>query len=303
MRVACFALVVLVAGCLAPGSSVPAPSDAARGGLVGVAGEVVPVVIRMPGYEASGLLATPATGSSGVLVVVAHHLGGTARDFEPLLARLAAEKGAWGIAMEFEGARDAWKIRSGADESIAAALAMQRAHPSIERTILYGFSMGGAVGGVAIAEAPAGTFDYWIEGAGVMDLAAEWAEQPLFQRGIEEETGGSPATAADAYAERSPISRVEEIAAAGLSRVFIVHGAADPVVPFEQAERMFRALGDAGVPVSLYVAPPPALHDAGFSLVWPLIEHRVDELPDPAEPRVRGTVDPSTNEFDPSDVG
>jgi recombination protein RecR len=78
--------------------------------------------------------------------------------------------------------------------------------------------MGGEVSGMAAAEAPPGTFDYWLDGAGVTDLAHFWLEVPGLRGVIEAETGGTPDEVPEAYTARSPAVRGADITAQGLAR-------------------------------------------------------------------------------------
>lgn len=270
------------------------------------------------GAKATGLALVPASEPT-TLVLVAHGWGGDAESHRPDLERLA-EEGALAVAMDFRGERGAYKVRTGIEDTNAAALAMQAEYPEIDRTLLYGWSLGGEIALLAPITAPPGTYDHVFVGAGVSDLESFWHEAPLARPAIENETGGPPTTAADEYDVRSPHLRAGELADKGLTRVFLVHAAADWPVPVEHAERMYTALQEAGIPVSYYVVTKDnadvclvtvcqpttvvAGHDAGnFRLMRPLIEHRIDRLPDRAEPALRGTYDGETGEYEPSDVG
>jgi dienelactone hydrolase len=274
--------------------------------------------LQVDGEEATGLVAVPQ-GVPTTLVLVAHGWGGDAALHRPDLEAMAAH-GALAAAMDFRGPTMAFKVMAGVADTNAAALALQREYPEVDRTMVYGWSMGGEVALLAPLAVPPGTYDYVFSGAGVMDLTTFWHEWPLARPAIENETGGTPAEASAAYGDRSPEVRAGAIAQRGLARVFLVQAAADSTVPLEHAERVFAALQEAGQPVSYYVVTKdrtdvclvsqcqpqtlPAGHDAGqFRLLRPFIEHRIDRLPDPAQPAVRGTYDGETGEYDPSDVG
>ena len=269
------------------------------------------------GGRATGLLAVP-DGEPKALVVVAHGWGGDAAGHQPDLEALAG-MGALAAAMDFRGERSAFKVQAGVEDTLAVTRALQAEYPAVARTMLFGYSMGAEVALLAAMQAP-GTYDYVFAGSGVADLEAFWSSSPLAQPAIEEETGGSPARVPEAYAQRSPVLHATALAGAGVQRVFLLHAAADAVVPVEQAERMYRALADAGQPVSFYVmakgrvhecaaglcltVPTAANHEAGlFAFMRPFIEHRVAGLPDPAERVVRGTYDGHTGAYEPSDVG
>ena len=61
------------------------------------------------------------------------------------------------------------------------------------------------------------------------------------------------------YAQASPISYIS----ADDPPVLLVHGDADPIVPFDQSERLYEALNNAGVPVEL-IRMPEAGHGASI---------------------------------------
>ena len=312
---AVLAIATLLAGCTA-GADSASPASAGPG-------RVDPFEVEVAGEPARGLVAIPA-GVPTTLVVLAHPWATGAELFRPDLERLAGT-GVLGVAMEFRGEADSFKVAAGVADTVAATLALQAAYPSVDRTLLYGWSMGAEIAFLAVADAPAGTFDYVFDGAGVTDLAALWHAFYAARPFIEAETGGTPTEVPSEYAWRSPIERVADLEGKGVARFFIVHGAGDAPVPVEQAERMYSRLSEAGLPVSYYVvttneepwlctpvvtvcAPTPpkgvANHEAGgLRLMKPFLDHRIDRLPDPAAPAMRGTYDGDTGRYDPSDVG
>ncbi len=227
--------------------------------------------------------------------------------------------------MEFRGESDAFKIETGVQDTVAATLDLQAKHPTIDQTLLYGWSMGGGIALLAVAQAPPDTYDYVFEGAGVTDLTTLWVAFVGAQPFIEDETGGTPFQVPDAYAQRSPIDRVDDLQGKGVTRYFIIHGAGDTPVPVEQAERLYSRMAEAAMPVSYYLvtadkdawvctpaiilcAPTPpvglANHEAGgLRLMQPFLDHRIDRLPDPPAGPVRGTYDGNAGTYEPSDVG
>lgn len=274
--------------------------------------------LPVAGGLATGLVAVPH-GEPQALVAVAHGWGAEARSHRRDLQAIA-DGGALALAMDYRGPQGAFKVQAGVEDTVAATLAMQRLHPDVHLTMLYGWSMGGEVALLSVVAAPPGTYDYVFSSAGVMDLASFWHEEPLARAAIENETGGPPTEVPAAYESRSPVLHAQAIAAAGVRRVFLLHGAGDWIVPVEHAERGYQALADAGQPVSYYAVTKDesgacaaelclsfetaAGHDAGrYELVRPLVEHRLDGLPDPDEAAVRGTYDAATGKYDPSDVG
>jgi pimeloyl-ACP methyl ester carboxylesterase len=311
---------VALSGCAGQAHPIDGQADGEAGSLARLAHEpgVHPFVLMVGEEAASGYVGVPVGGTASTLVVLAKAFGEAAKDWVPLMQELAGQ-GHLAVAMEYRGSTapwpdPAWKVAAGAQDTLAATLALQALHPEVDRTVLYGVSMGGEVSGLAVAHAPPGTFTYWLEGAGVMDLASEWAELPLFRPMIEAEAGGRPDQVPVAYQGRSPVHTVPSIARQGLTRVYLVHGQGDVVVPAEQGERMYQALRRAGVPVTYYgiVAEPnapacaplvlacapvllpagPANHDAGWSAAMRRILHdRIDGRPDTTAPAVRVLFD------------
>ena len=249
---------------------------------------VTDYVVAVDGEDATGRLALPA-GDPTVLVVICHGYGGTARGFDGRLASVA-NRGWAGVAMDYRGAQSAWKVGTGWRDTVAATLDLQARYPGIQRTIVWGISMGGEVSGLAVAYAPPGTYDYWVEDSGVENLAEEWATVPGFRPAIEAETGGTPADVPDAYRERSPLAQTAGIAAQGLRRAFVNHGAGDTVVTPTQAQEMAAALADAGVPVSAYTWTGTG-HVGGWGFEQVL--EKALGLPDWAEPVIEGVIGPS----------
>ena len=310
-------VVLVVSGC------------AGRGWTSGSAAEPWPTAriesLELPvaGEEAHGLVGVPAAPPT-TLVVLAHPWGVGAEVFRTDLEAMAAD-GILAVAMEFRGPPDAFKVRAGVEDTVAATLALQAQHPTVDRTLLYGFSMGGEVALLAAAAAPPGTYDYVFSGAGVTDLEHLWHSFLYVRPFVERETGGTPAEVPGEYAARSPVDRVADLRDRGVQRFFLVHGAGDAPVPVEQAERLYDVMAREGLPVSYYVVTTnrdpwvctPVLtvcagsapmgvanHEAGgLRLMRPFIDHRIDRLPDPAERAVRGTYDGDAGTYEPSDVG
>lgn len=308
--------VLLLAGCATPAPS--ASVDPVADLLLPTEPGVHEITLLVNGSEATGVYGVP-DAPSRALVVFAHGLGGD-HDYVSAVVADVRALGAYAIGMDYRGAVDAYKVKAGVEDTLAATYAVLAEHPEIDIVVAYGHSMGGEITGAAIAQAPAGTFTHWVDGSGVMDLADEWLKMPAFQPIIEAETGGRPMDVPAEYAARSPLFLVDDIKGKGLSRAYIVHGVGDLIVPYEHAERMYDALVEAGVPVTLYEArtsrglpcgeaacgaPPmtPAGHEVGlWTHVLPLLEHRAAGAPERSEPAIHGSYDGSTGTFDPSDV-
>jgi dipeptidyl aminopeptidase/acylaminoacyl peptidase len=253
--------------------------------------DVPPVVdysLVVAGQTATGRAVLP-TGAPTVLVVFCHGFGGNGAYYDGYLADAAAREYA-AVSMDFRGAQGAWKVRTGWEDTISATLDLQARYPSVTTTIIWGISMGGEVSGLSVAYAPAGTYDYWVEDAGVENLVEEWATVPGFQGAIQAETGGTPADVPQAYVDRSPVLQAGKIAAQGLRRVFISHAAGDTVVTPTQAQEMTAALAAAGVPVSAYTWAGQG-HVGGWGY-GPVVE-KAQGLPDWPVPLLEGVIGPT----------
>lgn len=141
------------------------------------------------------------------------------------------------------------RLNNRAADTLAATRWFKQKHPGIHTTLLWGWSMGGLVSGVALAEAPAGTYDYWLSSFGMADDFDAWFTlggiDPVAARDVARDAGGCrPTTCPRTYAERSPSTRAADM---HLQRAFFVHGIGDPVVPIEQTREMAAALHRHGV--------------------------------------------------------
>jgi hypothetical protein len=226
-----------------------------------------------PGSVATGIYALP-TGAARGLVVFAHgHNNTPEAAWETHLRQTAQRDGVIAVAMDYYdptppsplpsgvGATDyGWRVAEGADFSVTAARAFAGAcHP--KTIVMYGVSMGGNTAGLAVAERarrPGGRplFDYLFDIEGVANVAETYLEAAAtgnYARGeIEEEMGGTPQQAPRAYAQRTLVDRVGDIAASGVRGVVVVQALDDGLVPYDQ-NREFRAgLAAAGVPVDFF---------------------------------------------------
>lgn len=314
-RVALVGAILLLAGCAAP---MPSTSGEDWGPVRAETYE-----LEVGGQTATGILALPSRQPT-TLVVLAHPWGSTAEALRPDLLDLAST-GVLAVAMDFRGAPEEFKVRTGVEDTLAATFALQDEFPSVDRTLLYGFSMGGEIALLAATLAPAGTYDYVFSGAGVTDLEGLWHSFLYVRPFLERETGGPPTDVPAEYDVRSPIDQVAGLKDKGIARFFLVHGAGDAPVPVEQAERLYDAMQQAGLPVSYYVVTTNrdpwlcipvvtvcagstpsgvANHEAGqMRLMRPFIENRIERLPDPEAKAVRGTYDGDSGTYEPSDVG
>ncbi|MHB8606037.1 MAG: alpha/beta hydrolase [Thermoplasmatota archaeon] len=191
------------------------------------------------GYEAMPI------GAPVAIVVVGHGYGHTASDWQAHLAEMASH-GAVAIAMDYGN----WQVSYGAKALIAARDVEVAAHPGIP-VVLVGVSMGGAMTGLALREAPAGAFDVWMVSEGVSRLDETYVEAnaaatiaPIAKSSVTEIEAECPdATArAQCLADRSFALHPDALAASGLKAAWVVHDVNDGLVPYDQALQSFAAL-------------------------------------------------------------
>lgn len=214
---------------------------------------------------AEGYVALPTDIRPTTLVVLAHGCCGAldptavAEGWGGMAA--LAQQGAAVVGMNYRG-RGGWDVMNGSQDLVAATLDLQARLP-INRTILYGVSMGGEVSGIALASRP-DLFDYWVDTFGVTNLPEEFLAlgaapgirpDPTNLRNpigswILDETGGTPGVSSpEAWRDRSPALLASRMV--GLKRAYIAHGLGDLVVPASQSIEMFDALTAAHIPASL----------------------------------------------------
>ncbi len=266
--VALCALVLVAAG------DVPAPTDEQAANLAipcddpfEPTGETVPTdviatdieVTTADGSTVTGCLVHPAGDAPVVdLVVFAHGQGHTVQNAWRRHMWEVAGHGAATIAVNF---RDnfAFPTHQGAEDVIASTHWALERFPDVERTILFGVSMGGAVSGTALvksADLPAGLYDLWFDVEGVSMVWETWAEaraaEPAIADGIERDMGGTPLEVPDRYIDGSPAMNADAMAAAGLQGAVLVHAPFDGRVAYWQGREMALALDGAGIPYEFH---------------------------------------------------
>ncbi len=240
--------------------------------------------------DAFGYYALPARKPKGI-VVFAHGHGNSAWKWRDNLRKVAAELGVIAVAMDYrrqtfpKGGIDTesygWRVREGAEDSIAAGQLFERTCSALKRTngkkrtrrlpiIMFGVSMGGNASGLAIAEGArrrdgSPLFDWWFDVEGVANVIETYLEAravagpPLNNRTgqiavaeIEEEMGGSLEARPGVYAEHAVVNRADDIKASGLKGVVMIHGADDGTVPYNQSAEMFARLVDQRIPTDFF---------------------------------------------------
>lgn len=218
------------------------------------------------------------------LVVFFHGINHTSRDWLHHLERVSRESRVVTVAMDYPGERDAhgdpiagsWQVQEGATASIAAAERLQAQCRSIRTTVAYGVSMGGNASGLAVADAPVGLFDWWFAIEGAHNVIETYVEASAVavsgnttavqaRAGIEREMGGTLAEQPDAYRQRTNVLRAEDIASR-IRGVFMVHGLADGLVPYNQSREMAGLLRDLGRPVEFVTATTNGGQESGTTV-------------------------------------
>ncbi|MFE3444912.1 alpha/beta hydrolase family protein [Nocardia sp. NPDC059180] len=254
IRVSGWMLSVVVGVCL---TVLGAPGVNAEPGCVV---QVRPVTVGVDGETATGRVYEPSgcAGPGGGLVVAAHGHDGSSADFAEYLTSIAQRTATPVLVMDLRSGASAWRtgewnLWAGWRDLVAATQWYKNEHPGIVRTVLWGWSQGGTTSGLAAAHGPRGLFDYWVDNYGPADVFTRWmgaAGDPVMRAEIERDAGGCPPVACpQAYVERSPALVAGRM---GVRRAFLIHGTADPVVPYAASMQMRAALLVAGKPTSMY---------------------------------------------------
>ncbi|HVF05870.1 MAG TPA: prolyl oligopeptidase family serine peptidase [Frankiaceae bacterium] len=243
-------MVVLVLAALAS-VTVSAPARAAT---------VERYSIVVQGETALGWAAYPASATPTKLLVFGHGCCGNPNQ-SALVRRYADDFGAVAVAMDYRGPGH-FDVMKGHQDVVAATEELKTRFPSITRTVIWGQSMGGTVTGRAVAARP-DLYDYWVDTFGAVDLFQQFTlfagypaitpnpDDPDNPTGswLIEECGGTPATAPQAYLDRSPAYQANRMK--GLKRVYIAHGIGDLVVQYSQSRLMHANLVANGIPATM----------------------------------------------------
>lgn len=235
--------------------------------------------LTVEGEKATGRFALPAKQPKA-LVVYAHGYGHTSASWVEHMKTSAKEHGVIAVGMDYRGIKISpdsnkdglpesrgWNAMAGAEDLIAAAQHFDKKCKSIETIALLGVSMGGNMSGLAVALTGANDiknsngdplFDYWLDIEGAVNMTETYMSARALapangtaasaKEDIEAETGGPIESNPEAYQERTVVSRIDDIDAAGLKGVVVVHGVDDGLVPYNQAREMSSLLAQAQIP-------------------------------------------------------
>ncbi|MFB8280565.1 alpha/beta hydrolase family protein [Nocardia colli] len=244
-------------------SWVGAPSAAAESDCAGSVA-IRPIAVAVDGEQSNGWAyepyqCTPGDLPPARLILAVHGFNEKSSDYPDVMAAIARRSGATLLTLDQRGGDSQWKTGewnpwAGWHDVVATAQWYKSEHPSIGKTVLWGWSQGGMTSGLALAYGPAGLFDYWVDTAGPSNTVDYWNAGntlglPQVSQ-IERDAGGcTPAVCPQAYADRSTVALAAKMSA---QRVFLVHGTADPIVPYQHSLDLKNALAAAGQPYSMY---------------------------------------------------
>lgn len=273
----------LAGGLLSALPASAAPDDTARNfGCRASSGEAKSLNIKVDGENATGRYALPAEDPTGV-VVFAHGYGHTSLSWVAHMERTARELGVIAVAMDYRGTETTpdsngdglpesrgWHVLKGAEDSIAVASAFEASCASIEKVVILGVSMGGNASGLAVALAGergitktdgSPLFDYWIDVEGAVNVIETYAGASLLapanafaksaKADIEAEMGGTFEQAPAEYQRRAVVTRMDDIKAAGLDGISVIHGLDDGLVPYNQGREMASLSVANGIPTRM----------------------------------------------------
>ncbi|MFE3195338.1 alpha/beta hydrolase family protein [Nocardia sp. NPDC059240] len=254
-------MILTVAGLLAATMiAAPAVSNAApEGASVPSNGvSIRPVTLTVDGEAATGRVYEPEGGARALIVAVHGH-DGSASDFPDYMASIVRATGAALVTMDQRSDASTWRtgewnVWAGWRDTVAATQWYRAEHPGLGPTVLWGWSQGGVTSGLAAIYAPPGTYDYWVDTFGHAGDVTAWFEADLAGRTIrgeiERDAGNcTPFTCPQAYIDRSPVLMANRV---GVRHTILLHGTADPLVPYSSSLEMRSALTLAGKPTSLY---------------------------------------------------
>lgn len=242
--------------------------------------------IPVNGQDANGFYALPDVKPVG-LVVFSHGYGHSSYSWQHHLRRVAAELDVIAVAMDYRGLTflssekapgipdtRGWNVSAGAEDGIAAAKHFEGSCNTIDTIVNYGVSMGANTAGLMAAAGATRTggaplFDYWIDIEGAVNVSETYTGARILapfnafaaqaQTDIEAEMGGTFETRTATYLERSVVTRVGDMKAAGLKGVVLVHGIDDGLVTHDQSVQMRALLNGVGIPTQMFTV---ALRDA-----------------------------------------
>ena len=262
---------LVMAGIVAPAAS--ARSVARQDPCTDRSDKAMAVSFRLGRQRATGHYTLPRR-KPHTLVVFAHGYGHTSYSWIAHMRRASRHPGVAAVAMDNRGIKISkdtngdglpesrgWNVMAGAQDSIAVSRILEARCRSIDRIVIFGVSMGGNTSGLAVALAGeqglkktdgSPLFDYWFDIEGAVNVVETYSEARALAPAndfaaqavadMEAETGGPIEDDPAPYLERSVVRRIEDVAAAGLEGVVLVHGLDDGLVPYNQSREFAQLL-------------------------------------------------------------
>jgi fermentation-respiration switch protein FrsA (DUF1100 family) len=227
------------------------------------------------GQVAKALYVLPKGTPKGI-VVFDHGYSHTMYSWVRHMERTASTLGVIAVTPDYRGQTDdlksqplptsrGWRVAEGAvDTNTVAQLFDKACLKGKGHNVLYGVSMGGNTSGLALAAKPKRTggaplWDEWIDVEGAANVLETYQGARLLapvntfaanaQADIEAEMGGTPETVPQAYADRTVVNRVDDIAGSGVKGVVMVHGYADGLVTHDIGRQLQARLLALKIPV------------------------------------------------------
>lgn len=220
----------------------------------------------LDGLTVSGLLFKPTQGEGPWPTILVNHAGfGTAGDFSDVALGIR-DRGYLVFNPDYRGCGESQgksELGKGEVDDVIAAIAYLKSRGLVQgdRVGMYGQSHGAGIAilaaerypGIKAVVAEAGFTD----AAGIYENAMAKSSDPIMQQYIDQMlpmVGGTPQEVPEEYAARTALGHAGEVQAA----VLLIHGEQDPLIPVDQAYRMYEELKAAGKTVELKVYPDEA---------------------------------------------
>jgi len=162
--------------------------------------------------------------------------------------------------------RGQWCKTDVEDAIAAASYLAERGEVDRQRMVIRGGSAGGTTTLLSVMEP--GVFAAGANYFGVSDLVALLSDDHKFESQYAVQLIGPYPEAADVYAARSPLNRIDEIAAP----LIVLQGADDPVVPPHHSLSIVEAMQAKGLPVEYHEYPGEGHGFRGATAVTASIE-------------------------------
>ncbi len=220
----------------------------------------------LDGLTVSGLLFLPPQGKGPWPTIIVNHAGfGTAGDFSDVALGIR-DRGYLVFNPDYRGCGESQgtnELGGGEVDDVIAAIMYLKSRGLVEddRIGMYGQSHGAGISllvaerypGVKAVVSEAGFSD----AVSIYENAMAKSSDPLMKQFIDQMlpmVGGTPEEVPEEYAARTALGHAGQVQAA----VLLIHGEQDPLIPVDQAYRMYEELKAAGKTVELKIYPDEA---------------------------------------------